>query len=84
MYVCDLHYTYSISYNRVCDVAQKLLVKAFYKYQLHAVSRTLQGRQRDLVLRHFVPNFLPNSVAVAEFKAALVLDTRAKKWKYNI
>ena len=34
------------------------------KNQLHAVSRTQQGRG-NVVLRHFVPHFLPNSGGVA-------------------
>ena len=56
--------------------------------QLHAVSRTQQGRQREpSVKRYPVPHFLPNSggimCCVAELNAALNLDTRAKKWKYK-
>ena len=41
----------------------------------------------NLVLRHSVPHFPPNSGGiacwVAELNAALCLDTRAKKWKYK-
>ena len=44
------------------------------------------GRE-NLVLRHLVPHFLPNSggiaFRVAELNAALNLDTRAKKWQYK-
>ena len=41
----------------------------------------------NLVLRHSIPPFSPSSgdIAcwVAELNAALILDTRAKKWKYK-
>ena len=41
----------------------------------------------NLVLRHSVPHFLPNSGGivcwVAELNTALFFDTRAKKWKYK-
>ena len=33
----------------------------YFFYQVHAVSRTQQGRQRNLVLRDSVPHFLSNS-----------------------
>ena len=56
--------------------------------QLHAVSRTRQGGRRNIVWRHSVPHFLPNSgdIAcwVAELNAAFCLDTRAKKCKYML
>ena len=55
---------------------------SFTLYPAH--SRVGRG---NLVLRHSVPHFLPNSGAiacwVAELNAALNLDTRAKKYKYN-
>ena len=58
------------------------------KNLLHAVSRTQQGvREENLVLRHSGPHFQPNSGGiacwVAELNAALILDTRAKKWEYK-
>ena len=44
------------------------------------------GRE-NIVLKHSVTHFLPNSGGIAcwmeELNAALVLDTRAKKWKYK-
>ena len=48
------------------------------KNQLHTISHTQQGRQRaNIVLRHSVPHFLPNSggisCGVAELNAALDL-----------
>ena len=48
-------------------------------------SRVARG---NLVLRHAVPHFPPNSrgiaCCVAELHAALCLDTRAKKRKYTL
>ena len=35
-------------------------IKLIKKYQLYAVSRKLQGRQRELVLRHSIPHYSPN------------------------
>ena len=44
--------------------------------QLHAVSRTQQGKQREPSVRHSVPHLLPNSggiaCLVAELNAALL------------
>ena len=55
---------------------------SFTLYPAH--SRVGRG---NLVLRHSVSHFLPNSgdiaCCVAELNAALNLDTRAKKWKYT-
>ena len=50
-------------------------------YQLHAVSRTQQGRQREPSVK--TPNSGGIACWVAELNAALFLDTRAKKWKYK-
>ena len=55
---------------------------SFTLYPAH--SRVGRG---NLVLRHSVPHFLPNSGGiacwVAKLNVALNLDTRAKKWKYK-
>ena len=62
-----------------------------FVYQLHFVSRTQQGRQKEpVVLRHSFPHFPPDfggiACWVAALNAALSLVTRAKKWilKYFI
>ena len=60
----------------------KNLKISFPLYPSH--SRVGKG---NLSLRHSVPHFLPNSggiaCRVAELNAALVLDTKAKKWIYK-
>ena len=58
---------------------------AFFSFTLYpAHSRERRG---NLVLRHFVPHFPPNSgdinCLVTQFYAALCHDTRGKKWKYK-
>ena len=40
------------------------ILKKSKNNQLHAVSRTQQGRQREPSVRHSVPYFLPNSGAI--------------------
>ena len=55
--------------------------KKFKINQLHAVSRTQQGKQREPMLRHSVPHFLPNSgdiaCSVVELNAALSLEHKS-------
>ena len=52
--------------------------------QLHAVSCTHQGRQRELVLRQVAPNSECIACWVAELNAALWNDTRVKRREENI
>ena len=55
-------------------------------FQLHAVSRTQQGRQREPSVKTLCSplsaEFWRHCV-LSELNAALNLDTRAKKWKYK-
>ena len=64
------------------DHVKKIIIISFTLYPAHGSV----GRG-NLVLRHSVPHFLPNSGGiacwVAELNAALNFDTRAKKWKYK-
>ena len=46
-------------------------VKKQKKNQIHAVPRTQQGGRGNLVLRHSVPHFLPNSGGIACWVAEL-------------
>ena len=64
---------------------ERNIIKIIISFTLHPIhSRVGRG---NLLLRHSVPHFLPNSggiaCLVAELNAALCLDTRAKKWEYK-
>ena len=48
-------------------------------FQLHDVSRMVQGRRREPSVKTF-PSAL--SAEFAKLNAAACLDSRAKKWKY--
>ena len=50
-------------------------------YQLHAVSCTQQGRQREPSVKTLTSGGIVR--LVAKLNAALNLDTRAKNWKYK-
>ena len=71
-------------YNRIIEkqIKQSVLRSIFRKlnkYQLHAVSRTQQGRQRESSVRDSVPHFLPNSGRIARWEAELKKTKKIKQ-----
>ena len=68
------------SFRHYVQILRKLEKK---NNQLHAVSRTQQGRQREHSVTTLCSHFLKKSggiaCGVAELNAALCFDTRAKK-----
>ena len=71
----------------LCDQTSSYVKKEHFCFNFTLYPLHSKVDRANLVLRHFVPHFTPNFLDigcwVAELNAALCVDTRAKKWKYE-